>query len=409
MKKKISISFAFALVLLLALAATACAAALRYGVLDYNIRQAENGAFIEHILDISKTYENEYFTLHVNEAVFDGASLSMTMDIVPAEGAPAVFVKPTITAQAGDTPLTLDIESCTGGDFWSGFWVPQTPEWANGGRFGVDCVIIDDADETCAVAPVGTPVTWTVHFDVVRPEWPVSVSSLSLSGDDGDGENGFSFEDYMSSFRSSYDSRQILLSASHDLAEFDAVLPAPDGMDDVAWMALPNTERFVLSGAFSRIDAFSCSFVTEETGVQMADVQTFDLGEYEAEFESLSVTFARADYKLSVRAKPEHGITFRDEVYQNGIDAYAFAVLSPDCTTSFLASGAGINGADESDPSVSFSGTVSLSGPTDTLTFVLCCDPDAVQRGNSPEHEVMRAQKPLTPQQEAMSFTVTLR
>lgn len=399
MKKKLSVSLAFALVLLLALAATACAAAMRYGVLDFNSHQTENDAYIEHIVDVGQTYENDYFTLNVNEAVFDGASLSMTMDIQPVEGVPAVYVVPTITARAGDTPLELDIEGCTGGDFFSGFWVPQAPDWENGGQYGADYAVIASDEEGCFIDPTDGDVTWTMTFRVIRPDWPVSVSPVMLTGDDTDDPP---IEDYMQAYRDAYDRQEILLSNYHSVDEYAAMVPAPEGMDKETWFHLPVIDQLTQCGAFSYVDTLTCTFTTGETGVRTAEPQTFDLGDYEVTLEAMTITFARADYRFSVRAKDESGAFFRDKK----LLSYSFAVLSPDCTTSYLVCGGGVNGLDDSDPSVRFSGSVTLSAPTDTLTFVLCAPADDADY--SPEHEVMRAQKILTEEQKAMSFTVTV-
>lgn len=409
-KKKISVSLAFALALLLALAASACAAAVHYGVLDFNSDQANNAAFIEHIVSIGQTYESEYFTLTVNEAVFDGAFFSMTMDIVPVEGAPSVYVKPIITAQAGDTQLDMDIEGCTGGDFWSGFWVPQDPEWGNGGHYGVDCVSLIEEGDTLVTNSTEDAVTWTVSFDVIRPEWPISVTSARVQADDVEDDDSAAalFEDYMQTFRDGYANEQIVLSPYYDLVEFVAVLPAPEGMSHEEWISLPLSEQLVRSGAFSRVDTLICNFTTDETRVHTVETQTFDLGDYEVTLERLSVTFSRADYTLSMRKKPGHGKSFREEMLESGFESFEFAVLSSAGPTSFLATSASINDNDESDLSVSFSGTVSLSAPTDTLTFVAIWDEDAPKRGSSPAYEIMHEQKPLTDAQEAMSFTVTL-
>lgn len=397
MKKKLSVSLAFALVLL-ALAATACAAAMRYGVLDFNSHQTENDAYIEHIVDVGQIYENDYFTLSVNEAVFDGASLSMTMDIQPVEGASPVYVFPTVTAKAGDTPLELDIEGCTGGDFFSGFWVPQAPDWGDDGHYGVDYAVITSDDEGCFIDPTEGNVTWTMTFRVIRPDWPVSVSSVMLTGDDSDPP----IEDYMQAYRDAYDRKEILLSNYYGVDEYAAMVPAPEGMDKSDWFHLPVSDQLTQCGAFSYVDTLTCTFTTGETGVRTAESQTFDLGKYEVTLEAMTVTFARADYRFSVRAKDESGAFFRDKA----LLSYSFAVLSPDCTTQYLVCGGGVNGLDESDPNVRFSGSVTLSAPTDTLTFVLC--PPADDAGHSPESEIMHAQKILTEEQQAMSFTVTL-
>lgn len=90
-KRKLSVSLAVALVLTL-LAATACAVVIRFGALDYNAQLAENPEYARHILTLDETYDHEAFTMTLNDAVFDGSALSLTMNITPKEGAEPVFI-----------------------------------------------------------------------------------------------------------------------------------------------------------------------------------------------------------------------------------------------------------------------------------------------------------------------------
>lgn len=381
-KKKISVALVFAAVLLLALAATACAAALRFGMLDYNPNQQGNASYTDHILALDKKIETAYFTVQLNDAVFDGSALSLTMDITPREGAQAVYVKPVISAISGETILDVDIEGCTGGDFYSGFWISPTTPSVNDGQYGVDCAILSEDEMSPAVQE--SAVIWDIRFDVLRPEYPVSIAPEC---DDGN-----------ASAAQGWANGQILLPSDGSLIEFDAMLPAPQGFDEEAWNAQPLIHRLVTSGAFSLVDSCSCSFSTSETRVQTAPKQTFDIGDYAVTLESLHVTFSRANYALSVRSKPGAAKSARDEYLAGDWKNREFCVLAPGCETRLM--GISSYAGKEGDEAIYFSGTISLSNTADTLTFALCIGSNA--------SEAMFNQQ-LTPEQEALSFTVPLK
>lgn len=100
MRRKLSYSLAFALLALL-LAATAGAAAY-FGVLRFHAEQESNAAYQQHILPIGERLTGSSTAITVNDAVFDGSSLSFSLDIAHLPGAPEVYLYPRVTAmQAG--------------------------------------------------------------------------------------------------------------------------------------------------------------------------------------------------------------------------------------------------------------------------------------------------------------------
>ena len=100
MRRKLSYSLAFALLALL-LAATAGAAAY-FGVLRFHAEQESNAAYQQHILLIGERLTAQSATVTVNDAVFDGSSLSFSLDIAHIAGTPEVYLYPRVTAmQAG--------------------------------------------------------------------------------------------------------------------------------------------------------------------------------------------------------------------------------------------------------------------------------------------------------------------
>lgn len=99
MRRKLSYSLAFALLALL-LTATAGAAAY-FGVLRFHAEQESNAAYQQHILPIGERLTAQSATVTVNDAVFDGSSLSFSLDIAHIAGTPEVYLYPRVTAMPG--------------------------------------------------------------------------------------------------------------------------------------------------------------------------------------------------------------------------------------------------------------------------------------------------------------------
>ncbi len=96
MRRKLSYSLAFALLALL-LAATAGAAAY-FGVLRFHAEQESNAAYQQHILPIGERLTGSGTAITVNDAVFDGSSLSFSLDIAHVPNTPEVYLYPRVTA-----------------------------------------------------------------------------------------------------------------------------------------------------------------------------------------------------------------------------------------------------------------------------------------------------------------------
>ena len=406
-KKKISTSLVIVFAVMM-LTMAAGVATTNYGVLDFNSSQKNNPAYAEHILTVDQSFVGDYFTMTVNEAIFDSISLSMTMEIQPVADAEPVFIKPRITAQCGDALLETDIEGCRGGDFWSGFWFPQDESmgWGTDGTYGVDCAIIADYEDHVAYDAQGEPVTWQVTFDVIKPEWPVQVVKNQLY-DDVDVDNPEeAFEAYIQEFKDAIENHIILTDVYGGMPEFQAYLPAPEGMSEEEWMGLPNSEQFVLSGAFSRVDMLTASFTTDGVDMLTADLPlTVDLGEYEATLTELNASFARVDYRFEVHKKDGSAA----EDYLNDVGIWQFAVISPSGGVSPMSTGGGCISAESQD--TNFSASMTLLAPANELTFVpIFSEHPQTLGGSDPMlHHVFDAGMPLTEEQEAMAFTVKLK
>lgn len=116
-KKRITLTVVFAAMLVL-LAVGAVALTVKTSVAPAYPKKYE-----PKIVTIDKHYENEYFTLDINDAASDGVRMNMALDITPKKGADSVYVFPRITAAANGQQLDSDIEECF--DAYNGIWVPE--------------------------------------------------------------------------------------------------------------------------------------------------------------------------------------------------------------------------------------------------------------------------------------------
>lgn len=394
-KKKISVSLIVAVALLM-LAATACAAAVRFGMLDYKKNQAGNASYMERILSLNETYENDDLSISVNDAAFDGAIFSVTVEVHPKDGGDNLFIYPQVSATCGGLPCEIAFAGSQGADFHVGFFSSGID-----GAYGADYEVVG--------IPAG-PITWTVAFSVLRPEYPVELNPMRIPADDDPNPDpdAPTYEDYMESFAQGCRDGVIYLAeplASMEL--FEENLPRPKGISAETWEAMEMAERLVASGAFSLVGMPTAVFTTESADVLTCDLpMTIDLDEdYEVTLTSLTVTSAYMDYKLSVRRKEGHGKSAAQEYIDND-GGWTFAVLIPDGETTPCADGLGVN---EEDGSVICDGTVELSHAADEVIFVPCWDPSPQSQGAFPSSQVYRAQRPLTDEQERLMFTVKLR
>lgn len=254
---------------LVALALTACALTAHFTVSDYNSSLRDGAAFQEHITEVGYHHENAFFTFHVQDAVFDGVHISLAMDILPKPGAESVYLYPQLTAFCQGKQLDIDIEGCTGGDFFTGFWVGEN---APGGEaeprgYGVDAVVMD------TLLTGKEEVTWTLSFQVLRPLWPVDMEPagradriLTVPGSAPEEILLKRHEAYMDLFRQAWADKRILLTERGDLLEWASVLPVPKDAPDFQ----PVAAILTASGSFALEETTCCTFqtVTPETRVR---------------------------------------------------------------------------------------------------------------------------------------------
>ncbi len=233
-----------AVLILTLLAGTALAIATHYSVKEYHDNSGEE--FQKSITLIDKSYENEFFSLYVTDAVFDGNSISIAMDIMPKEGAGPVYLYPQITAVCGGQELPVDIEGCRG-DFFSGFWVPDK-EVELQGKYGVDaCIYEEEADGD---------VQWALAFMVLKPNWELAYDRTEFRGDQSEPSE----DEYMQRFRDAYAQKKILLAYGYALNEYSVVLPVPEGMTADEYQLQRLGPMLAQSEAFTLTETIECTW-----------------------------------------------------------------------------------------------------------------------------------------------------
>lgn len=404
MRKKVSAGLVLACTMLVALTAMAVAVT-RFGVLAFNPEQAQNEAYARHILTLDETYENEYMTLTVNDAVFDGAHLSVALNVQPKAGCgEGVYVYPRMTATCGGQTQNVEEQSCIG-EFFKGFWVPERNQAIAhmNGEYGANYAVLtaNDAGELVA-DPQNHAVTWTLSLDVIRPVYPIQRADSASDAQMTDAlltDDGQPFAD-------AYAEQKILLTDGYDLSPYAFGLPRPEGMTDEAWWRTNLPDRLVASGAFERVDTAEIVFTTQETSVRtLAEPLTFDLVDYVATVKRLSVSFGACDYEIDVTKKDDSGKSAAQE-WLDGEPFWQFAVLADGARTNFEWGRSGVYGEPGSDQRkrIQLAGTVLMDAQASQVRIVPCWGTEM----ENPIGAVYSAQKPVTQEQREMAVTISL-
>lgn len=403
-KRKVSIGLVLAIAMLLAMTAIGMAAT-RFGMLEFNWRQKENKQYVEHILTLDETYENEYVAITVTDVVFDGVQMSMAMEMQPkSDCGDGVYVYPEMTATVNGELLEVDIEGCRG-DFYSGIWAPEKDQgmFDFAGMYGAEYAVISNAlDGRTIYDPQTDVVEWTLSLDILRPLYPVEQLEFGLTEE-------MEYEEYMRIFTDAYANQTILLPFEGSPVEYVYAVGAPEGMDRIEWqrMGLPN--QMIAMGAFERVDRVEISFTTANTDVIRTNgEQIYDLGEYEAELVSLSVTFGRMDYEIHVRKKDETAKTAGQEAADGELQL-DFVVLTQGCRAQPRMESSHPLGDNEvnPDPVVRFVGSYELYEEPDAVTFVPYFGEDHGSRFDM-RNQILGGSAPVTQRQKEMAFTILL-
>lgn len=331
-----------AFLILALLAGTAFAIATHYSVKDYNRNSSEE--FQQNITLIDKNYENGYFSMYVTDAVFDGKSISIAMDILPKDGASPVYLYPKLTATCAGRELEVDIECCRG-DFFSGFWIPEKENDLKG-QYSVDaCIYEDEADGD---------VQWAMTFMVLKPNWEIANDQMIFESDPP-------FDEYMQRFKDAYAQKKILLASGYSLVEYASILPAPDVKTLEEYHNQRLGPQLSESEAFTLAETIECTWnapmPTSYTVVNSGDRLEFD--GYTIELGKMSKSFMRIMWAFDAYFKSGMADTAQIgfEARVNGREA--------------LGSNSGGRGNDDDPNHYTFQGDFSYNGEMpDSITFV---------------------------------------
>ncbi len=404
-KRKVSFGLVLAAMMLLAMTAMGVAAT-RFGMLEFNWRQKENEQYVEHILTIDETYENEYVSITVTDAVFDGVQLSIAMEMQPKpDCGDGVYVYPEMTAAVNGQPLPVDIEGCRG-DFFSGIWSPERDQGMLGfaGMYGADYVILEDTQESGFVyAPQTQAVEWTLSLDILRPVYQIEQLEFGLAEE-------IEYDAYMKLFTDAYERNTILLPFEGSPVEYVYAVGVPQGMERLEWQRMGLQNKMIAMGAFERLDHVEISFTTQNADmIEITGEQTYDLGEYVAELKKLSVSFGRMDYEIHVSKKDENAKTAGQEEADGELQL-DFVALAQGCEADPRMESAYPLNEDpmNPDPTVKFTGSYELYGELEAVTFVPYYGEDHTGRFDM-RNRILNGGVPVTEQQEKEAFTIQVR
>lgn len=360
--KKRSGAVVLALVLALAVTGVAFAATGGFGILDFHPEQAENKTYAGHIASISQTWAGEYLSASVNEAVFDGVKLSVTMSISPKMEDEPVFVIPRIRAMTNGQQLSVWVQSITGGYGADGFWIPgMIPNHTSSfDQIGIDVLLSEDGRNHRIIQDA---VTWELTFDVLHPEWPIVFTEQAEPGIDEEPWTDEEYDAYHQQFADAYRQKRILLNRSAMLSPFACANPSYDlSMEDE--MAYADwVEALLTQEAFTLTDRITFQFSTDPLPVKTAkEAVQFDLADgLHAELTALIVSVDHISFSFRISNDDSDKPLTMDD-WRNR----TFAVLADNATTQYLASSCG----QTEDGNLLYTGHCMISGETDRLTVI---------------------------------------
>ena len=294
MKRKAWI-LAMALIAIL-IAGTALALVNHYSVRQFEAGGSPSAAFEAHVVSLDQTYENDYITFTLTDAIFDGEVVAIAMHLDSKNPDKPVYLRPKLTGMCGDRVLDLDIQGMRG-DFMSGFIFPSLEEDWLEGNYGVDAALYEDEADG--------DVIWTLRVGVFEPNWPIKNAEYPMDSDGNYAQSDSpERQAYDQGFREAYERQEILATWGDSLVEYAWLgLPMPEGMTEEAYVMLPLEEMLVLSGAFTQVDTLEYSFTTKlpedyKTGIGKG--LTFPMDSHTVEIEALDISFMRVSYAFSL-------------------------------------------------------------------------------------------------------------
>lgn len=292
-KKKLTLSVVFA-ALLVMLAAGAVALGIKSSVAPGYPKKYE-----PKIVTIDKHYENDYFTLDINDAASDGVRMEMAMDMKPKQGADSVYVFPRLSATARGQKLECDIESCY--DAYNGIWVPERKQEGYApGQVMLDAALMTEEEPGTTFKFAKEDVKWTLTMHVLKPNWPVETDEYTRDGYYDEKKIGY--EDFMKLFEEAYKNKKILLTYGDTTVEYSANLPTPEGMTQKEHMMMQEYDILTHSGAFSEVETLTFEFATpgNRDTAEAGTLPVFEINGVKLEITKLTMTDLNGDFVAAV-------------------------------------------------------------------------------------------------------------
>ena len=364
MRRKFSMSLAFALLALL-LAATAGAAAY-FGVTRFHAEQENNAVYQAHVLPVGRQIQSVHADITLNDAIFDGSSLSFALDLSHRSGTSTLYLYPRVTAIQNGQQISTSVigfqrisenqsvssfSALYGGAFYDGILL--NPD--DSGSFNLDVRLNDK------IPNPEEPVQWSLDFDVLTPNFPIEQAQYITIEDD---KGSFStWDDPETDCLTAYQSGRILTDDTDSLLEYALYLPMPSDMTESEWAETDLASRLTRAGAFSTVEQLHCNFTTSGARVvSLAEPKTFSVGEYVCTLTRLDVTFAQLDYEITV--SHTGGRTAADLLAETGRTLqFLLSVPEGDAILSFTGSSI------EDDGTISLFGNYILTQPTRSITL----------------------------------------
>lgn len=364
MRQKLSVSLAFALLALL-LAATAGAAAY-FGVSHFHAEQKNNAAYQAHVLPVGRQIQSRYADITLNDAVFDGSTLSFALDIAHRGGASALYLYPRITATQNGQQISTSVSGfqrllsdesgssasmMLGSTLYDGILLNPS----DSGSFNLDVRLNEKIPNPEA------PVQWSLDFDVLTPNFPIeSAQYTTIEDDDGIFST---WDDPEADCLAAYQNGRILSDGADSLLEYALFLPMPAGVTESEWATTDLASRLTRTGTFSTAEQLHSSFATGGAHVaSLASPLTFSIGEYVCTLTRLDVTFAQLDYEITISHTGNR--TAADLLSETG-RTLQFLLFPSDGEAQLSYCGSSLN----DDGTVSLFGNYILTQPARSITF----------------------------------------
>lgn len=241
------------------------------------------------------------------------------------------------------------------------------------------------------------PVQWSLTFDVLHPVFTLEDAPYTVTEEE-DGGVSYTWNTAAEDCLNAYREGRILIDSVGFLMDYAFALPVPDGMTAAQWEQADLGTRLTASGAFSLSEQLTARFVTD--GAPIASIQspqTFSVGDYTCTLSKLTLTFARLEYEMTVTHSGDVSAADAFEASEPTLD---FKLTVPDGQA--LAQSTSI--ATQTDGSLLFSGTYSLTQPVDSVTFTPILPGHLTE-----ENDWMAEDYEPTEEERKMAFTVKVQ